>query len=151
MKNYDLVKYFHEKLNRGRQLGLSLQLSLESLTDGLPTQCKQLRTVKPFNTPKEWLTVATKLLKIQESSPEQNTVRNNEPPMRTRPNFSPGQQPTSVPRTQNSFFRPKFKNFSRSRPNNFSNSHFNTFVNQGFRLNHNAHLQNGLPSSPCRI
>ncbi|GBM76031.1 hypothetical protein AVEN_53905-1 [Araneus ventricosus] len=114
-----------------------------------------IQTVNDSQIPKytytEWLTVATKLLKIQESSPEQNTVRNNEPPMRTRPNFSPRQQPTFVPRPQNSFFSPSFQNFSRSRPNNFLNPHSNTFVNQGFRPNHNAQFQNGLPSSPCRI
>ncbi|GBM36297.1 hypothetical protein AVEN_98955-1 [Araneus ventricosus] len=150
-KNDDLVKYFHGKLNCGRQLGLSPQLILEGLTDGLPTQCKQLMTVQPPNTPTEWLTVAIKLFKIQESSPEQNAVRNNEPPMRTRLNFSPIQQPTFVPRPQNSFFRPNFQNFSRSRPNHFSNLHSNTFVNQGFRQNHNAHFQNRLPSSTCRI
>ncbi|GBL88904.1 hypothetical protein AVEN_159001-1 [Araneus ventricosus] len=82
--------------------------------------------------------------------PEQNAVGNNELPMRTRPNFSP-RQPTFVPRPQNSFFRPNFQNFSRSHPNNFANPHSNTFINQGFRPNHNAHFQNRLPSSPCRI
>ncbi|GBM38147.1 hypothetical protein AVEN_48483-1 [Araneus ventricosus] len=141
-KNDDLVKYFHEKLNCGRQLGLFPQLILEGLTDELPTQCKQLMTVKPPNTPTEWLTVATKLLKIQESSPEQNAVRNNEPPMRTRPNFSPRQQPTVVSRPQNPFVRPNFQNFPRSRQNNFANPHSYTFVNQEFRQNHNALFQN---------
>ncbi|GBN35685.1 hypothetical protein AVEN_236259-1 [Araneus ventricosus] len=106
-------------------------------------------TVEPPNTPTEWLTLATKLFKIQESS-EQQTVGNNEPPMRTRPNFSP-RQPTFVPRSQNSFFRPNFQNFSRSRSNNFANTHSNTSMNQGFGPNHNAHFQNRLPSSPCRI
>ncbi|GBN27639.1 hypothetical protein AVEN_33132-1 [Araneus ventricosus] len=96
-KNDDLVKYFHEKLNCGRQLGLSPQLILEGLTDGLPTQFKHLMTVQPPNTPTEWLTLATKLFKIQESS-EQNAVVNNEPPMRTRRNFTP-RQPTIVPRS----------------------------------------------------
>ncbi|GBM07506.1 hypothetical protein AVEN_100710-1 [Araneus ventricosus] len=148
-KNDDLVKYFHEKLNCGRQLGLLPQLILECLTDGLPIQFKQLMTVQSPNTPTEWLTLATKLFKIQESS-EQNAVGNNEPPLRTRPNFSP-RQPTFVPRPQNSFFRPHFQNFSRSRPNNFANLYSNTLVNQGFRPNHNAHFQNRLPSSPYRI
>ncbi|GBN10820.1 hypothetical protein AVEN_100374-1 [Araneus ventricosus] len=99
-KSDDLVKYFHEKLNCGRQLGLSPQMILEGLTDGLPTQFKQLMTVQPPNTSTKWLTVATKLLKIQQSS-EQNAFRNNEPPMRKIPNFSPRQQPTFVPRPQN--------------------------------------------------
>ncbi|GBN51212.1 hypothetical protein AVEN_25104-1 [Araneus ventricosus] len=88
----DLVKYLHEKLNCARQLGLAPQLILEGFTHGLPTQCKQLMTVQPPNTTTEWLTVATKLIKIQESSPEQNAVRNNEPPVRTKPNFSRRQQ-----------------------------------------------------------
>ncbi|GBO44559.1 hypothetical protein AVEN_221616-1 [Araneus ventricosus] len=70
--------------------------------------------------------------------------------MMTRPNFSP-RQPTFVPRSQNSFFRANFQNFSRSRSNNFANPHSNTSMNQGFRPNHNAHFQNRLPSSPCRI
>ncbi|GBL94053.1 hypothetical protein AVEN_156207-1 [Araneus ventricosus] len=107
-KNYDLFKYFHEKLNCGRQLGLPPQLILEGLTDGLPTQFKQLMTVQPPNTPTEWLTLATKLFKIQESS-EQSAVVNNEPTTVTRPNFSP-RQSTFVPRLQNSFFRPNFQN-----------------------------------------
>ncbi|GBO04173.1 hypothetical protein AVEN_138885-1 [Araneus ventricosus] len=76
-KNDDLFKYFHEKLNCGRQLGLPPQLILEELTDGLPTQFKQLKTVQPPNTPTEWLTLATKLFKIQESS-EQSAVVNND-------------------------------------------------------------------------
>ncbi|GBM21947.1 hypothetical protein AVEN_187945-1 [Araneus ventricosus] len=105
--------------------------------------------VEPPNTPTECLTLATTLLKIQEST-EQNAGGNNEPPMRTRPNFSP-RQLTLVPRPQNSFLRLNFQNFSRSRPNNFANLHSNTFVNQGFRPNHNAHFQNRLLSSPLRI
>ncbi|GBN77840.1 hypothetical protein AVEN_145268-1 [Araneus ventricosus] len=148
-KNDDLVKYFHGKLNCGRQLGLSPQLILEGLTDGLPTQFKHLMTVQPPNTPTEWLTVATKLFKIQESS-EQSAVVNNEPTMVTRPNFSP-RQSTFIPRPQNSFFRPNFLNFSRLRPNNFVNPHSNTSMYQGFRPNHNTHFQNRLPASPCRI
>ncbi|GBM37864.1 hypothetical protein AVEN_193383-1 [Araneus ventricosus] len=108
-KNDDLVKYFHEKINCGRQLGLSPQLILEGLTDGLPTQFKHLMTVQPPNTRTEWLTLATKLFKIQESF-EQQTDGNNEPPMRTRPIFSP-RQPTFVPRSRNYFFRPNFQNF----------------------------------------
>ncbi|GBO09758.1 hypothetical protein AVEN_195726-1 [Araneus ventricosus] len=68
-KNDDLVKYFHEKLNCGKRLGLSPQLILEGLTDGLPTQ------FKAPNAPTEWLTVATKLLKIQESSPAQKSQK----------------------------------------------------------------------------
>ncbi|GBL74023.1 hypothetical protein AVEN_230938-1 [Araneus ventricosus] len=106
-------------------------------------------TVQPPNTPTEWLTLAMKLFKIQESS-EQNAVVNNEPTMRTRPNFSP-RQSTFVPRPQNSFFRPNFQNVSRSRSNNFAYPHSNTSINQGFRPNHNTHFQNSLPSSPCRI
>ncbi|GBM51960.1 hypothetical protein AVEN_194255-1 [Araneus ventricosus] len=106
-------------------------------------------TFQPPNTLTEWLTLATKLFKIQEST-EQNAVGNNEPLLRTRPNFSP-RQPTFVRRPQNSFFRPNFQSFSRSRPNNFANTHSNTFVNQGFRPNHNADFQNRLLSSPCRI
>ncbi|GBM32889.1 hypothetical protein AVEN_221199-1 [Araneus ventricosus] len=106
-------------------------------------------TVQPPNTPTEWLTLATKLFKIQESS-EKNAVVNNEPTMRTRPNFS-SRQSTFVPRPQNSFFRPNFQNFSRSRSNNFAYPHSNTSMNQGFRPNHNTHFQNRLPSSPCRI
>ncbi|GBL95970.1 hypothetical protein AVEN_136766-1 [Araneus ventricosus] len=148
-KNDDLVKYFHEKLNCGRKLGLSPQLILEGLTDGLPTQFKQLMTVQSPKTPTEWLTLATKLFKIQESS-EQSAVVNNEPTVVTRPNFSP-RQSTFIPRPQNSFFRPNFQNFSRSRPNNFVNPHSNTSMYQGFRPNHNTHFQNRLPSSPCRI
>ncbi|GBM82614.1 Transposon Ty3-I Gag-Pol polyprotein [Araneus ventricosus] len=126
-----------------------VSLILEGLTGGLPTQFKHLMTAQPPNTPTEWLTLATKLFKIQESS-EQNAVVNNEPTMITRPNFSP-RQPTFVPRPQNSFFLPNFQNFSRSRPNNFANPHANTSMNQGFRPNHNTHFQNRLPSSPCRI
>ncbi|GBN06442.1 hypothetical protein AVEN_78135-1 [Araneus ventricosus] len=106
-------------------------------------------TVQPPKTPTEWLTLATKLFKIQESS-EQTAVGSNESPMRTRPNFSP-RQPTFVHRPQNSFFRSNFQNFSRSRPNNFANPHSNTFMSQGFRRNHNAHFQSRLLSSPCRI
>ncbi|GBN81945.1 hypothetical protein AVEN_36538-1 [Araneus ventricosus] len=106
-------------------------------------------TVQPPNTPTEWLTLATKLFKIQESS-EQSAVVNNEPTMVTRQNFSP-RQSTFIPRPQNSFFRPNFKKFSRSRPNNFVNPHSNTSMYQGFRPNHNTHFQNRLPSSPCRI
>ncbi|GFQ87633.1 uncharacterized protein TNCT_316861 [Trichonephila clavata] len=54
----NLDEYFHQKLNCGRQLGLSPQLILEGLTDGMPTNIKQLMTINPPTSPTEWLKVA---------------------------------------------------------------------------------------------
>ncbi|GFQ70008.1 uncharacterized protein TNCT_485821 [Trichonephila clavata] len=54
----NLDQYFHQKLNCGRQLGLSPQLILEGLTDGekkMPTNIKQLMTINPPTSPTEWL------------------------------------------------------------------------------------------------
>ncbi|GFR10679.1 uncharacterized protein TNCT_281831, partial [Trichonephila clavata] len=51
----NLDEYFHQKLNCGRQLGLSPQLILEGLTDGMPTNIKQLMTINPPTSPTEWL------------------------------------------------------------------------------------------------
>ncbi|GFR26301.1 rho-related protein racA [Trichonephila clavata] len=51
----NLDQYFHQKLNCGRQLGLSPQLILEGLTDGMPTNIKQLMTNNPPTSPTEWL------------------------------------------------------------------------------------------------
>ncbi|GFU65111.1 uncharacterized protein TNCV_1162991 [Trichonephila clavipes] len=54
LKN-SLEQYFHEKLNCGRQLGVSPQLILEGLTVGMPTNIKQLMTINPPTSPTEWL------------------------------------------------------------------------------------------------
>ncbi|GFR25570.1 uncharacterized protein TNCT_323951, partial [Trichonephila clavata] len=51
----NLDEYFHQKLNCGRQLGLSPQLILEGLTDGMPANIKQLMTINPPTSPTEWL------------------------------------------------------------------------------------------------
>ncbi|GFR31275.1 uncharacterized protein TNCT_133891 [Trichonephila clavata] len=51
----NLDEYFHQKLNYGRELGLSPQLILEGLTDGMPTNIKQLMTINPPTSPTEWL------------------------------------------------------------------------------------------------
>ncbi|GFU80116.1 uncharacterized protein TNCV_579961 [Trichonephila clavipes] len=93
----NLEQYFHQKLNYGRQLGLSPQLILEGLTDGMPTSIKQLMTVNP---PTEWLMVATRLMKTQAPKPEQNTFRQNVP-IRSRQN-------TFVPQNRYSV-RPNFQ------------------------------------------
>ncbi|GFR01075.1 probable glutamate receptor [Trichonephila clavata] len=66
----NLDEYFHQKLNCGRQLGLSPQLILEGLTDGMPTNIKQLMTINPPTSPTEWLKVATRLMKTQAAKPE---------------------------------------------------------------------------------
>ncbi|PRD18820.1 UNVERIFIED_CONTAM: hypothetical protein NCL1_59340 [Trichonephila clavipes] len=54
LKN-NLEQYFHQKLNYGRQLGLSPQLILEGLNDGMPTNIKQLMLMNPPTSPSEWL------------------------------------------------------------------------------------------------
>ncbi|GFT17794.1 uncharacterized protein TNCV_2588701 [Trichonephila clavipes] len=64
LKNY-LEQYFHQKLNYGKQLGLSPQLVLEGLTNGIPANIKQLMTINLPTTPTEWLMVATRLMKTQ--------------------------------------------------------------------------------------
>ncbi|GFR33430.1 DNA_pol_B_2 domain-containing protein [Trichonephila clavata] len=66
----NLDEYFHQKLNCGRQLGLSPQLILEGLTDGMPTNIKQLMTINLPTSPTEWLKVATRLMKTQAAKPE---------------------------------------------------------------------------------
>ncbi|GFS70122.1 uncharacterized protein TNCV_2199631 [Trichonephila clavipes] len=70
IKKDNLEQYFYQKLNYGRQLGLSPQLILEGLTDGMPTSSKQLMTVNPPTSPTEWLMVATRLMKTQAPKPE---------------------------------------------------------------------------------
>ncbi|GFS61136.1 uncharacterized protein TNCV_4956301 [Trichonephila clavipes] len=78
LKN-NLEKYFHQKLNYGRQLGISPLLILEDLTDGMPTNIKELVTINPPSSPTEWLIVATSLMKTQAPKPEKNTFRQNVP------------------------------------------------------------------------
>ncbi|PRD34276.1 UNVERIFIED_CONTAM: hypothetical protein NCL1_15185 [Trichonephila clavipes] len=106
LKN-NLEQYFHQKLNYGRQLGLSPQLLLEELTDGMPPNIKQLMTINPPTSPTEWLMVATRLMKTQAPKPEKNTFRQN----------------VTIQKRQNTFllqnrhsFRPNFKNFNRIPP-----------------------------------
>ncbi|GFV46236.1 uncharacterized protein TNCV_261871 [Trichonephila clavipes] len=135
----NLEHYFHQKLNYGRQLGLSPQLILEGLTDGMPTSIKQLMIVNP---PTEWLMVATRLMKTQAPKPEQNTFRQNVP-IRPRQN-------TFVPQSRYSV-RPNFQNFNRMRPQYLPNQHAHNFNHRGFRPNHHTHFQHGLPPSPCSI
>ncbi|GFV89909.1 uncharacterized protein TNCV_4691381 [Trichonephila clavipes] len=107
----NLEQYFHQKLNYGRQLGLSPQLILKGLTDGMPTSIKQLMTVNPPTSPTEWLMVATRLMKTQAPKPEQNYFRQNVP-IRPRQN-------TFVPQNRYSV-RPNFQSFNRMRPHNIS-------------------------------
>ncbi|KAF8794882.1 hypothetical protein HNY73_002798 [Argiope bruennichi] len=128
-----------------RKLSLNSQLILEGLTDGLPTQLKQLVSIKAPCTPTEWPTITTKLLKLEESS-EPNPGRYNETRIRVRQPAPFTPRHTFNYRFQNSFiprahtnFRQNYQNSIRPRPNNFNN------------YGHNLHYQQRLPSSPCRI
>ncbi|GFY36402.1 uncharacterized protein TNCV_3451051 [Trichonephila clavipes] len=135
LKN-NLEQYFHQKLNYGKQLGLSLQLILEGLTDGMPANIKQLMAINPPTSPTEWLMVATRLMKIQVPKLEQNTFRQNVP-IRPRQN-------TFVPQNRNSF-QSNFQNLNRIRPQHLPNQHVHNFNNRDFRLNHHTHFQHRLP------
>ncbi|XP_055930721.1 uncharacterized protein LOC129960966 [Argiope bruennichi] len=144
-KNSKLVDYFHQKLNYGRQLGFVPQLILEGLTDGLPTQLKQLVSIKAPNTPTEWFTITTKLLKMEDSS-EPNPGMCNETKIIIR-------QP--APFTPRHNFNYKFQNsFTSQAPNNFRQNYHNSIrpcPNNYNNYSHNLHFQQRLPSSPCRM
>ncbi|KAF8791008.1 hypothetical protein HNY73_005945 [Argiope bruennichi] len=93
----------------------------------------------------KWLTITTKLLKMEESS-EPNPGRSNETRIRARQkalftprhNFNDRFQNSYVPRVQN-YFRQNYQNSIRPCPNNFNS------------YGHDLHFQQRLPSSPCRI
>ncbi|GFX30971.1 uncharacterized protein TNCV_784551 [Trichonephila clavipes] len=141
LKN-NLEQYFHQKLNYGKQLGLSPQLILEGLTDGMPANIKQLMTIYPPTSPTEWLMVATQLMKIQASKLEQNTFRQNVP-IRPRQN--------NLYLKIATLFNPISKILIEYVPNISQISMLITFNNRDFRLNHHTHFQHGLPPYPCKI
>ncbi|GBN49596.1 hypothetical protein AVEN_90193-1 [Araneus ventricosus] len=64
----DITLYFQEKLKIGRQLNLATSMILEGLSDGLPVNLRQLLAINSPNNPTEWLTTASKLIKIQKSN-----------------------------------------------------------------------------------
>ncbi|GFV53494.1 uncharacterized protein TNCV_4746421 [Trichonephila clavipes] len=140
-KKDNLAQYFHQKLNYGRQLGLSPQLILEGLTDGMPTSIKQLMTVNPPTSPTDWLMVATRLMKTQAPKPEQNTFRQNVPIRATKTKYFCTSKPLLC----------STQNFNKMRPQHLPNQHAHNFNHRSFRPNHHTHFQHGLPPSPCSI
>ncbi|GBN40239.1 Transposon Ty3-I Gag-Pol polyprotein [Araneus ventricosus] len=70
-KGDDITLYFQEKLKIGRQLNLATSMILEGLSDGLPVNLRQLLAINSPNNPREWLTTASKLIKIQKSDENQ--------------------------------------------------------------------------------
>ncbi|GBO17752.1 Transposon Tf2-9 polyprotein [Araneus ventricosus] len=124
----DITLYFQEKLKIGRRLNLATSMILEGLSDGLPVNLRQLLAINSPNNPTEWLTTASKLIKIQKSDENQinpshsatqnlktNSVSGNQwQPRNFRPhNFTPRQnfrpnnfQPNSPPRQNNNYQTP---------------------------------------------
>ncbi|GFY25814.1 transposon Ty3-I Gag-Pol polyprotein [Trichonephila clavipes] len=71
----EFARFFHEKLEIGRQLNLPRSKILEGLTDGLPINLRQLLTISPPSNPTEWIVTATTLLKIQNSKYDVGQLR----------------------------------------------------------------------------
>ncbi|GBN53811.1 hypothetical protein AVEN_182404-1 [Araneus ventricosus] len=153
----DITLYFQEKLKIGKQLNLATSMILEGLSDGLPVNLRQLLAINSPNNPTEWLTTASKLIKIQKSDENQinpihsatqnlktNSVSGNQwQPRNIRPhNFTPRQN-----------FRPyDFQPNSPPRQNFRQNNNYQTPPpRQTFRPSNNAntHFQEKLPPSPC--
>ncbi|GBO03460.1 hypothetical protein AVEN_124358-1 [Araneus ventricosus] len=153
----DITLYFQEKLKIGRQLNLATSMILEGLSDGLPVNLRQLLAIHSPNNPTEWLTTASKLIKIQKSDENQinsshsatqnlktNSVNGNQwQPRNFRPhNFTPRQN-----------FRPNnFQPNSPPRQNFRQNNNYQTPPpRQAFRpfSNANTHFQEKLPPSAC--
>ncbi|GFS74407.1 uncharacterized protein TNCV_970101 [Trichonephila clavipes] len=141
-ENGMLIEAWLDYFNNACKLGLSPQFILEGLTDGMPSNIKQLMTINPPTSPIDWIIVATRLMKIQAPKLEQNTFRQNVP-IRPRQN-------TFVPQNRYSF-QPNFQNFNRIRHQHPPNQHAHNLNNRYFRLNHHTHFQHGLPPYPCKI
>lgn len=88
----EISDYFRKKIEMGRNLNLTTPLILQGLTDGLPTNLKQLVNVNPPNNPPEWLQLVTRLLKNQPVNSRSEPSGYNLPP-RTFPN-----RPVGFPR-----------------------------------------------------
>lgn len=152
----DINPYFHTKLEMGRKLGLSEKLILEGLTDGLPSDLKQLLILSPPNNATEWVTCVTKLLKAQEaenSSKPKQTHETISPrvPYRPNPRYN---APLNYRYNYSQNYRPQYRpSFGNIRPN-FNNYPHQTNAPQRQILpnnNNSIHYQRELPPTPCRL
>lgn len=145
----DLEKYFKEKLEIGRKLGLKPEMLLEGLTDGLPPTLKQLITVNPPSTPTDWFHITSKLVKMQDCP---NNPKYQQQPQQnfTRPQFRYNQpQYYQRPQYEQRQWRPGFRNYT---PHNYQGTINNPHMrNPRVESPRHVHYQQRLPPSPCRI
>lgn len=155
----NILDYFHQKVDCGRQLGLSTPLLLEGLTDGLPANLRQLMVIHAPNNPTEWLTMATKLIKMQDKPfLENKTFGNSNQQAGQFRNFS--HRPRFTPfyeQRQDRPWRPRFQQPTTQTFQNSSNPEFSRGRASSFRFDNprpqkfNVHSQSQLPPSPCRL
>lgn len=151
----EIEEYYHKKLEIGQRLGLSKQIIIEGLTEGLDPQMRLTMVAQPPQTTTDWLILATKLVKIktQENRQSQNP----------RNNFC-------TPRFEQNQMRPYRQNFYQQQPfrQQFSpvgHQQQPPFRNWQPRMNHgsgnrfftprpnnqtNHHQISNLPPRPCR-
>lgn len=152
----ELSKYFHTKLQIGREIGLNEKLLLEGLTEGLPDHLRPFVIVNRPSTPMEWLHLVANLISSQgksETTPTRAKQFHN--PQFRQPMFP---QPTTRPAFISPRYPPTVRQWTPRNPNPYPSQQryqqpprFPPRSNVNQAPSQSSHYQVKMPSRPCRI